>query len=89
MQAKVGDRLVIKSPATEQSDHRGLITEVRSPDGSPPYVVRWLDTGRVAMVFPGPDAVVVTAYEQQASDERARHRMQDLLAERSERLLKR
>jgi hypothetical protein len=51
MLAKMGDWLVIKRPATEQSDHRGLITEVRSSDGSPPYVVRWLDTGRVAMVF--------------------------------------
>ena len=58
MQAKTGDWLVIKGPATEQ----GLITEVRSADGSPPYVVRWLETGRV--VFPGPDAVVVTADEQ-------------------------
>ena len=67
----MGDWLVIKGPATEQ----GLITEVRSSDGSPPYVVRWLDTGRVAMIFPGPDAVVVTADEQNAADERSQTRM--------------
>jgi Domain of unknown function (DUF1918) len=71
MQAKMGDWLVIKGPATAQ----GLITEVRSPDGSPPYVVRWLDTGRVAMVFPGPDAVVVTADEQQVADELTQSRV--------------
>ena len=71
MQAKVGDWLTIKGPATEQ----GLITEVRSPDGSPPYVVRWLDTGRVAMVFPGPDAVVVTADEKKVADERSQSRV--------------
>ncbi len=44
MQAKTGDWLVIKGPSTEQ----GLITEVRSSDGPPPYVVRWLETGRVS-----------------------------------------
>jgi hypothetical protein len=71
MQAKMGDWLVIKGPATEQ----GLITEVRSSDGSPPYVIRWLDTGRVAMVFPGSDAVVVTADEQKATDERSQSRV--------------
>jgi hypothetical protein len=75
MQAKMGDWLVLKGPATEQSDHRGLITDVRSSDGSPPYVVRWLDTGRVAMVFRGPDAVVVTADEQEAADERTQSRV--------------
>ena len=75
MQARTGDWLVMKGPGTEHSDQRGLITEVRSSDGAPPYVVRWLDTGRVAMVFPGPDAVVVTADEQQAADERAQSRV--------------
>jgi hypothetical protein len=36
----------------------GEIIEVRHADGSPPYVVRWDDTGRESLVFPGPDAVV-------------------------------
>lgn len=74
MKAKVGDWLVIKGTAIDQPDHRGLITEVHSPEGAPPYVVRWLETDRVATVFPGPDAVVVTAAEQQAADEREQHR---------------
>jgi uncharacterized protein DUF1918 len=57
MFAERGDRLVVRS-------HVGLpgrdaeILEVTHPDGSPPYRVRWSDTGRVGVVFPGPDAFV-------------------------------
>jgi Domain of unknown function (DUF1918) len=71
MKATVGDWLVLKGTTVGRPDQRGLITEVRSPDGSPPYVVRWLDTGHQATVFPGSDAAVVTAAEQRAADERA------------------
>ena len=74
MKAKVGDWLVIKGTTVERSDQRGVITEVRSADGSPPYTVRWLTTGHVATVFPGADAVVVTSAEQEAADKRARSR---------------
>lgn len=56
----------------------GLITEVHSKDGSPPYVVHWLDNDHIATVFPGPDAIVVTAAEQRAADERAERRMANL-----------
>ena len=74
MKADVGDWLVIKGRTNEQPGQRGIITEVHSADGSPPYVVRWLDTGREALVFPGSDAIVVPAEEQQAADERGRAR---------------
>ena len=74
MKATVGDWLVLKGTTVGRPDQRGLIIEVRSADGSPPYVVRWLDTGHEATVFPGPDATMVTAAEQQAADERARAR---------------
>ena len=74
MKAEVGDWLVIKSGTIDQPDQRGLITEVHSSDGAPPYVVRWLATGHEATVFPGADAVVVTAAEQADADERARRR---------------
>ena len=74
MKAKVGDWLVIKGTTIDQPDQRGLIIEVHSSDGSPPYVVRWLETDHVATVFPGTDAVVVTAAEQDAADERAQQR---------------
>ncbi|TNC20468.1 DUF1918 domain-containing protein [Amycolatopsis alkalitolerans] len=62
MKAKVGDWLVIMGPTVEQPDQRGEITEVRSADGAPPYVVRW-ESGHVTTVYPGPDAVVMTPEE--------------------------
>ena len=74
MKAKVGDWLVIKGTTVDRPDQRGLISEVHSADGSPPYVVRWLETDHVATVFPGSDAVVVTTEEQEEADERAQHR---------------
>jgi len=74
VKAEVGDWLVIKSGTIGRRDLRGLITEVHSSNGEPPYQVRWLDTDEEATVFPGPDAIVVTAAEQKAADERARSR---------------
>jgi hypothetical protein len=73
MKAKVGDFLEIKGTTVEQHDRRGVITEVRSADGSPPYVVRWADD-HIATVYPGPDALIVTAAEQEAADARAKPR---------------
>ena len=74
MKANVGDWLVMKGTTIDQPDQRGLITEIHSSDGAPPYVVRWLATDHEATVFPGADAIVVTAAEQAAADERARRR---------------
>lgn len=76
MKARVGDWLVIKGTTVGQHDERGLITEVRSPDGVPPYVVRWLASDHEATVFPGPDAVIVTAAEQADADKRAQARFE-------------
>ncbi len=58
MKAHVGDRLVVEG--AHQGDRRrvGTIVELRHADGSPPYLVRWLDNGHEAFVFPGPDARV-------------------------------
>jgi hypothetical protein len=44
---------------------------LRSQDGSPPYVVRWLVTGHEATVYPGSEAVVVTAAEHTEASRRA------------------
>ncbi|WP_123024413.1 DUF1918 domain-containing protein [Mycolicibacterium stellerae] len=78
MKAKTGDWLVMKGLTIDRPEHRGLITEVHSDDGSPPYVVHWLDSGRITTVFPGPDAIVVTAAEQQTADARANRRLNTL-----------
>ena len=53
MKANVGDYLVVKGTTTERHDQHAEIIEVRSQDGSPPYVVRWLVTGHEATVYPG------------------------------------
>jgi hypothetical protein len=58
MFASVGDRLIIHSRTLDGPTRDGEILEVRHPDGSPPYVVRWSDTGHEALVFPGPDAEI-------------------------------
>jgi hypothetical protein len=75
VKAHVGDWLVIKGTTIDRPDQRGLITEVHSADGSPPYVVRWIATGHEATVYPGPDSVIVTPEEQQAADERTKSRV--------------
>jgi hypothetical protein len=75
MKANVGDWLVFKGRTNEQAEQRGMITEVHGAEGSAPYMVRWLETGHEALVFPGPDAIVVTSAEQQAADERVRSRV--------------
>ncbi|MDX8034957.1 DUF1918 domain-containing protein [Lentzea sp. BCCO 10_0856] len=61
MKAKAGDWLVVEGPETDHRGRRGLILSVRHEDGTPPYLVRWLDSEHEALVFPGPDAHVVAA----------------------------
>ena len=58
MKASVGDRLVQASSVVDGTVREGTVIEVRHEDGSPPYAVRWLDTGEVSVVFPGPDSHV-------------------------------
>ena len=58
MYAATGDRLVVRSLHVGGPVRDGEIVEVRHDDGSPPYVVRWSDTGHEALVYPGPDAFV-------------------------------
>lgn len=50
MRAQVGDRLVLDGDESRV----GLIIGLHHEDGSPPYVVRWLADGHVALVYPGP-----------------------------------
>ena len=66
MYAIEGDRIVIKGHRVGEHERDGEVLEVRGPEGAPPYLVRWTDDGRVALVFPGPDAQI-----QHASSSRA------------------
>lgn len=58
MKASVGDRLVLASSVVDGAVRDGTVIAVRHPDGSPPYTVRWHDTGEESLVYPGPDAHV-------------------------------
>ncbi|RFU20476.1 DUF1918 domain-containing protein [Geodermatophilus marinus] len=58
MHAEVGDWLVVHSRRVDDGVRTGLITAVPHADGSPPYVVHWLDDERWSVVFPGPDATL-------------------------------
>jgi hypothetical protein len=61
MKASVGDRLIEEGTHVGDQRRIGIITVLRSADGTPPYVVRWLDTGHEALVFPGSDARIEPA----------------------------
>jgi hypothetical protein len=56
VEARVGDRLVIKGHRIHEPDRDAEILEVGDRDGGPPYRVRWSDSGRVTLLFPGSDA---------------------------------
>jgi hypothetical protein len=58
MHARKGDRIVIRSQHVDGPVRDAEILEVKHPDGSPPYLVRWSDTGHEGLFFPGPDAYV-------------------------------
>jgi hypothetical protein len=55
MRARVGDRLVPDG----DSDRVGVVIGLRNADGSPPYVIKWLSGGHIALVYPGPYARVI------------------------------
>lgn len=58
MQAHAGDWLVVESATVGHARREGRIRTVWGVDGSPPYEVEWLDTGKITLCFPGPDARV-------------------------------
>lgn len=56
MKARVGDLLVVEAPRDDKHCREGVVVAVQGADGAPPYRVRWLEDGREALVYPGPDA---------------------------------
>jgi hypothetical protein len=61
MHAKAGDWLVVHSHSDVVHSRRAEIIAVPSPDGEPPYTIRWEDDGHEAVVYPGPDAQLIPA----------------------------
>ena len=60
MHAQVGDTLLVEGRTVETPRRQGEILEVHGKDGTPPFVVRWSD-GQEGLVYPGPDAHVVSS----------------------------
>jgi hypothetical protein len=58
MHASVGDRIMIRGHRAGESNRDCQVLEVHGPDGGPPYVVRWGDSGHETFFFPGSDATV-------------------------------
>lgn len=58
LRASAGDRLVIKGHRLGEPSRDAEILEVLGAEGAPPFRVRWSDTGREGVLFPGTDAVV-------------------------------
>lgn len=58
MEAAKGDKLLVHGRVVGQHDRMAEIVEVLGQEGHPPYRVRFEDDGHVAVVSPGPDAVV-------------------------------
>jgi hypothetical protein len=61
MRAHVGDQLILEGVHWGDPPRVGVIADLRHPDGTPPYLVRWLDTGHESVVFPGCTAQLRTA----------------------------
>ncbi len=58
MHATPGCQLTIRGHHIGEPDRHAEILEARGPDGSPPFLVRWDDSGHESLVFPGTDAAV-------------------------------
>jgi hypothetical protein len=52
MIGNVGDRLILEGTHVGDPRRVGVIVAVRHVDGTPPYVVRWLDDGHEGLCFP-------------------------------------
>jgi CBS domain-containing protein len=58
MTASPGDRLVVGPHQLGGQGRDAEILEARGDEGGPPFLVRWEDSGRVSLLYPGSDAHV-------------------------------
>jgi hypothetical protein len=83
MRAQPGDWLVIRSGSDSRASRRAVILTV-SAGGAPPFRVRWTDTGHEGLLFPGPDAEVLSPERLAEIDlkqaERAAHVQAEIVA---------
>lgn len=58
LHASPGDRLIIHGHHIGEPERDAEILDVRGADGSPPFHVRWSDSGKESIFYPGSDARV-------------------------------
>ncbi|HEY7629981.1 MAG TPA: DUF1918 domain-containing protein [Thermoleophilaceae bacterium] len=58
LRASPGDRLVIRGHHVGELPRDAEVLEVLGENGSPPFLVRWEDDGRVSRFYPSSDAYV-------------------------------
>ncbi len=74
MQGQAGDWLIVHSHNDGGHIRRAEIIGTHA-GGQPPFTVRWLDEDKESVVFPGPDAQVVAAGEEQQAQKAASERI--------------
>lgn len=60
MEARVGDRIVVRSTHQGEPERTGEVLEVRGEAGGPPYLVRWTPDGHTGLFFPAGTCAVVS-----------------------------
>ena len=55
VRAQVGDQLLVGT------NRMGVVIGVPAEDGSPPYIIKWLNDGHIAMVQPDRYARIIPA----------------------------
>lgn len=68
MRAAVGDRMVVAATRLDGPVRDGEILEVGGADGGGPYLVRWSESGRESLFFPGVDAHVEHLADESAGE---------------------
>lgn len=76
-----GDWLLVRARTDSTHGRRGRILEARGRQGGPPYLVHWVDTGVQALVFPGPDAHVLSEAELSELDRQQNQRISRVQSE--------
>ena len=56
MKAHTGDHLIIEGTTLTNPRRVGVIVKIDHGDGTPPYLVRWLNEDHESLVIPGPTA---------------------------------
>ena len=59
VEARVGDRIVVRSTHQGEAERTGRVLEVRGEGGGPPYVVRWDPDGHTGVFYPAGTCAVV------------------------------